>query len=196
MATYSGAKIAKAVIKANVNFWGGKNIPIIQSVMNFAFDPKKVLDQFKVDPKTKSETTKYIGELEKYHDEALQAEMDFEAMKKAYSKLIVNMLNLELIITTILSTAFVNRIAHSVSNTLINNYKLQNKVQPHNFYAIDNVLNIDKALRDKYYEGIANLKKLEQQMARQDSLVKQKYNNVKTKTEALIKKTAQNKKKK
>jgi len=32
-------------------------------------------------------------------------------------------------------------------------------------------------------------------MARQDSLVKQKYANVKTKTEALIKRTAQNKKK-
>jgi len=195
MATYSGIKIAKAVVKANVNFWGGKNIPIVQAVMNFAFDPKKVLDQFKVDPKTKNETTKFISELEKYHNEALEAELDYEAIKKAYSKLVINMINLELIITTVLSTAFLNTIAHSVSTTLINNYKLQSKVQPHNFYAIDNVLNIDKALRDKYYEGITNLKKLEQQMARQDSLVKQKYANVKTKTEALIKRTAQNKKK-
>lgn len=194
MATYSGTKIAKAVIKANVNFWGGKNIPIVQSVMNFAFDPKKVLDQFKVDPKTKNETAKYISELETVHNEALQAEVDMEAIKKAYSKLVVNMLNLELIISTILASAFLNNVTYSISTTLINKYKLQNKVQPHKFYAIDNVVNIDRALRDKYYEGVANLKRLEQQMARQESVVNQKYNNVKTKTESIIKKIAQNKK--
>lgn len=192
MANYSGIKIAKAVVRANVNFWGGKNIPIVQSVMNFAFDPKKVLDQFKVDNKRKTEITRFVLELERVHNEAIQAEMDFDAMKKAYSTLNINMLNIELIITTILPTAFINRVVHSVSLTLINNYRLTNRVQPHSFYAIDNNINIDQALKKKYYDGIIALKQLEQKLSRQDSLVKQKYANVKSKSEALIRKTAEN----
>ena len=194
MASYSGVKIAKAVIRSNVNFWGGKNIPIIQSVMNFAFDPKKVLDQFKVDSRVKTEAVRFILELQKVHDEAIKAEMDFEAMKKAYATLNINMIHMELIITSIFPQAFTTRISHSVSTSTLNNYKLTNKVQPHNFYALDTVLNIDRAISGKYYEGITNLKQLEQQMSRQDGVVKQKYSAVKTKTEALIKKTAANRK--
>lgn len=194
MANYSGVKIAKAVIKSNVNFWGGKNIPIVQSTMNFLFDPKKFMEQFKVDDRKKTEAIRFILELRKVHDEAIKAEMDFDAIKKAYSVLNISMIHMELIITSIYSQAFTTRISHSVSTSTLNNYKLTNKVQPHNFYALDTTLNIDRAVSQKYYEGVTNLKTLEQQLSRQDGVVRQKYSAVKTKTEALIKKTAANRK--
>lgn len=45
---FSAKKIAKGIVKANINFWGGQTAPYLNGIADSMFDFKSVLDKFKI----------------------------------------------------------------------------------------------------------------------------------------------------
>lgn len=178
MARYSARKIAVGLIKYNVNLWGGQNIPALQSLMSFAFEPKRFLEQYQVDSKDVRTTTQSVTDINKAHDEAIKEEEKLEQLRRGFAKHVLNMLTLELMITTIDNTSFLPRSVYNLSTSIINNNKLDKKLTPHVFYAIDVNTRVAPDILKKYAEGIMKLRRLEQDIRNQENRVRQKYNDV------------------
>lgn len=178
MAKFDKVKIAKAFIRGNVNFWGGKNIPLVQSVMNFALDPKKILDQYRVDPRTTNTTSRLIDEISRLQQDAMVEEEKLEKMRKAYAKLVTNLISLDMIIGSIDPNAFLPRPIYNLTTSIINTNRLNQRLMPHVFYAVNTNTHVDQAILRKYAEGIVKLRQFDQQLRTQNSRVQQKYNLV------------------
>lgn len=135
---FSGKKIVSSVVKANMKFWGGDKVPILNAVTNAFLDPQSVLDQFKGDPSDKQKLKMEYAAADKNRKLLQQEESVLVGYKNGFLE-IANQLSVQkLAILTATPSGFSNNVAYKITNNILK------------------ALDLDTVLTEETYKGVTN----------------------------------------
>lgn len=184
---FSFRKIAKSVIKANINFWGGDTAPYLNRMLDSIPEPKNFFDKYKVPMSDSGQINKSQKEMQKWINEINKREVAVANLKGAYMIAINNLIDimgkLSLIGNTYGISIFTQTRIFNINQEIYS--QSMNRGNDNKFYQINNNIRRNSAPMLKEYiasyeTSITVVKELERQILTEMSnrnSAQRNYNN-------------------
>ncbi len=174
-------KVGAGVVKANMKFWGGDKIPLLNGVTNFFLDPKAAIDKFKIPVSEKNALKTNFDNLDKHIKMLQQEELVLSNYKNGFLSVIQQLNAQQVSIIAASPSGFTNSVVYRLNLNLLKALNLDSVLNQNTYNGVSNAA--PQQLRQSYTMLINKLKEIDQKVMQQINklnTIKQsikKYNN-------------------
>lgn len=184
----SAVKIFKGVAKANVNFWGGDRVPIIQSALKF--DWKKFQEAISVPPNAAQKINQCATVVNNSREALFKLEHEKNQLKSVYVFMIHNLIHRSTMISASTGGPYLTtNISYQVTDGLLRRLDLSSSVPQTIFYTFKSsgIPNNMQSVKRDYEESIRKTKDAERKMLLLLTKINSESNKLKAATKEMAK---------